>query len=131
MKDMKGSGREFSELSHLVIGSAIEVHRDLGPGLLETTYRKCFTQELTLRGVRFEVEVPLAIEYKGVLIDFAYRIDAFVERQIVVEIESLAMLRWVHVAQVLTYMKHSGARAGFLINFNSRLLKDGLRSYAL
>jgi GxxExxY protein len=131
MKGMKKIGREFSQLSHLVIGSAISVHRELGPGLLETTYRKCFTQELALRGVRFEVEVPLAIEYKGLLIDFAYRIDVFVERQIVVEIKSLEALKWIHEAQVLTYMKHSGARTAFLMNFNAPLLRDGLKSYAL
>jgi GxxExxY protein len=131
MKDMKNGGREFSGLSHLVIGAAIEVHRALGPGLLESTYRRCLMQELGLRRVPFEVEVPLAIEYKGLLLECAYRIDVFVNRQIVVEIKSIETLRWVHEAQVLTYMRLSGAETGFLINFNSPRLMDGLRSYVI
>jgi GxxExxY protein len=131
MKNPIDGGRRFSALSHLVIGCAIEVHRELGPGLLETTYRRCFTQEQALRGVRSEVEAPIAIDYKGLYIECADRIDVFVDRQIVVEVKSLETLRWIHEAQVLTYMKLSGTRSGFLINFTAGLLKDGFRSYFL
>jgi len=128
-KDKKES-RRFSPLSHLVIGRAIEVHRALGPGLLESTYRRCLTQELGLQGVPFEVEAPIAIEYKGLRIECAYRIDVFVNRQIVVEVKSVEALKWVHEAQVLTHMRLSGTLNGLLINFNSRRLMDGLRSYS-
>jgi GxxExxY protein len=128
---MKDGTRQFTGLSHLVIGSAIEVHRELGPGLLESTYRRCFARELTLRGVQFRVEAPIAIDYKGLAVKCAYRIDLFVDGRIVVEIKSIENLHWIHEAQVLTYMKHSGARYGFLINFNAPRLTDGLRSYVL
>jgi GxxExxY protein len=131
MKNMKKGVRRFSPLSSLIIGCAIEVHRELGPGLLETTYRKCFTQELALKRVPFQVEAPIALEYKGLLIDCAYRIDVFVDRRVVVEIKSIEALRWLHEAQVLTYMRLGGAMTGFLINFNAPRLKDGLRSYAI
>ena len=127
---MKRGGRHFTELSHLIIGCAIEVHRQVGPGLLETTYRRCFTRELVVRGVEFEAEVPVVMRYKGVTIECAYRIDVLVDRQIVVELKSIDMLRWIHEAEVLTYMRHSGIRNGLLINFNARRLVDGLRSYA-
>ena len=131
MKETRNGGRRFSALSHLVIGCAIDVHRELGPGLLESTYRRCFTHELALKRLPFEVEAPITIEYKGLVVKCAYRIDVFVHRQIVVEVKSVDALRWIHEAQVLTYMKHSGTRSGFLINFNARRLKDGLRSYTL
>ena len=130
-KSMKGSGRVFSPVSHEIIGSAIETHRILGPGLLEKTYRRCFTHELALRGIPFEVEAPISIEYKGLIIECAYRIDVFVNRQVVVEIKSLESLKWVHEAQVLTYMRLSRTRLGFLINFNAYRLTDGLRSYVI
>ena len=128
---MKGSVGRFSALSHLVIGCAIEVHRELGPGLLETTYRRCLTRELVLKRVPFEVEAPITIRYKGLVIECAYRIDVFVDHRIAVEVKSVEALKWIHEAQVLTYMKHSGTRSGLLINFNARRLKDGLRSYVL
>ena len=139
MKSMKGTkdmkeeleDSPFSELSHLVIGCAIEVHRRLGPGLLENTYKRCLAQELALAGLRPEVEVPITLDYKGLLIECAYRIDVLVNRQIVVEVKSIDALKWVHEAQVLTYMKLSHARQGFLFNFNSRRLREGMRSYVL
>jgi len=130
-KDKKEGEWRFSPLSHLVIGCAIEVHRRLGPGLLESTYRRCLTQELGLKMVPFEVEAPIAIDYKGLRIECAYRIDVFVNRQIVVEVKSVEALKWVHEAQVLTHMRLSRTPTGLLINFNSRRLMDGLRSYVL
>jgi GxxExxY protein len=130
-KDMKKGGRAFSPLSHLVIGRAIDVHRDLGPGLLESSYCRCLCQELRLARVPFKMEAPIAIEYKGLRIECAYRIDVFVNREIVVEVKSVEALKSVHEAQVLTYMKLSGARGGILINFNSHRLTDGLRTFIL
>jgi GxxExxY protein len=131
MKDIKEKPEDwhFSDLSHLVIGCAIEVHRRLGPGLLENTYRRCLAHELVLAGARVEVEVPITLEYKCLLVECAYRIDVFVNRQIVVEVKAIDALKWVHEAQVLTYMKLSGARHGFLFNFNSRRLREGMHSY--
>jgi GxxExxY protein len=130
-KDMKGIRRDFSPLSNVVIRCAIEVHRQVGPGLLESTYRRCLTHELTRYNVQFEEEWPIALDYKGLLIKCAYRIDVFVNREIVVEIKSVETLRWIHEAQTLTYMQHSGARTGLLFNFNVPLLRDGLRSYRI
>ena len=130
-KDMKDGGKRFTKLSHLVIGCAIEVHRRLGPGLLENTYRRCLTQELALSRVPFEVEAPISITYKGLVIECAYRIDVFVNRQIVVEVKSVDALKWAHEAQVLTYMKLSRTEHGILFNFNSRRLREGMRSYVL
>jgi GxxExxY protein len=128
-KSMKALGRRFSPLSHDVIGCAIEVHSALGPGLLERTYRDCLAEELSVRRIPFEVEHPVAVRYKGVLIECAYRIDLFVNREIVVETKSVSALEWIHEAQILTYMKLSGARTGLLINFNVHRVKHGLRSY--
>ena len=128
---MKGIRRSFSPLSHLVIGCAIEVHRHLGPGLLESTYKKCLSHELAQHDVLFDEESPIALNYKGLLIKRAYRIDLFVERRIVVEVKSVETLRWIHEAQVLTYMTHSATKTGLLFNFNVPLLRDGLRSYKI
>jgi len=131
MKTMKGMKREFSELSHRVIGCAIEVHRALGPGLLESTYQQCFARELDLNGIAFRLEHPLPVEYKGVRLDCGYRIDVLVEDQIIVELKAVEELKGIHEAQLLTYMKLSGIKQGFLINFNVERLKDGLKSFVL
>jgi GxxExxY protein len=131
MESMEKTGARFMDLSRQVIGSAIEVHRTLGPGLLESTYRRCLRQELAVNGVPVEIEAPIAIQYKGLSIECAYRIDLFVNRQIVVEIKSVEALKWIHEAQVITYMRLSRAPRGLLINFSSRRLMDGLRSYVL
>ena len=131
MKSIKGFIREFSELSHRVIGCAIEVHRVLGPGLLESTYQQCLARELALQEIPFELEKPLPVEYKGVQLDCGYRIDLLVERQIILELKAVESLLGIHQAQLLTYMKLTGVRHGFLINFNVERLKDGLRSFIL
>src|SRR5215212_5498134 len=122
---------EFDQLSRTVIGCAIEVHRELGPGLLESTYRQCLAEELTVHRIPFEAEYPVAVQYKGILVECAYRIDLFVNRQIVVELKSVSALQWIHEVQTLTYMKLAGARTGLLLNFNVNRLKHGLRSYIL
>lgn len=123
--------KEFSELSNRVIGCAIEVHKALGPGLLESAYRKCLCHELKLNSIEFEVEKPLPLEYKGFRLDCGYRIDILVEDQIIVELKSVEQLNSVHEAQILSYLKLMKKRKGFLINFNVKLLRNGLKSFVL
>lgn len=123
--------KEFSELSNNVIGAAIEVHKALGPGLLESTYQKCFAHELTLSRINFTSEYPLPVEYKGIHLDCGYRIDLLIENQIILELKSVEQLMGIHEAQLLTYMKLANIKQGFLINFNVELLKHGLKSFVL
>ena len=123
--------RTFSELSNRVIGCAIEVHRVLGPGLLESTYQQCLAHELSLNGIRFRSEHPLPVEYKGTRLDCGYRIDLLVEDEIILELKSVEQLKGIHEAQLLTYMKLARVKQGFLINFNVELLKNGLKSFVL
>ena len=122
---------KFSELSNRVIGCAIEVHRKLGPGLLESTYEQCLAHELNLNGINFKIQHPLPVEYKGVRLDCGYRVDILVEDEIIIELKSVETLKGIHEAQLLTYMKLSGINQGFLINFNVQLLKQGLKSFIL
>ena len=131
MKDMKDMKKNFSELSNLVIGSALEVHKTLGPGLLESTYQECMAYELKMRGISFQAEHPLPVQYKGIQLDCGYRVDLLVENEIIVELKSVEALKGIHEAQLLTYMRLAGIKQGFLINFNVRLLKEGLRSFVL
>ena len=131
MKSMKDMKREFSQLSNRVIGCAIEVHRLLGPGLLETTYEQCLAHELKLNDISFKLQHPLPVEYKGLRLDCGYRVDVLVEDEIILELKSVEELKGIHKAQLLTYMKLADIRQGFLINFNVRRLKDGLKSFVL
>jgi GxxExxY protein len=121
----------FSELSNRVIGCAIEVHRELGPGLLESTYEQCLAHELSLNQIQFKLQHPLPVVFKGVRLDCGYRVDMLVEDEIILELKSVDELKGIHEAQLLTYMKLAGIKQGFLINFNVRLLKDGLKSFVL
>jgi len=123
--------REFSEISNRVIGAAIEVHRHLGPGLLESTYQQCLTRELDLNRIAFKLEYPLPVEYKGIRLDCGYRIDMVVENTIILELKAVEKLKGIHEAQLLTYMKLAKIEQGFLINFNVLKLKQGLRSFVL
>jgi GxxExxY protein len=123
--------KEFTDLSHRVIGSAIEVHRHLGPGLLESTYQQCLARELHLSGIPFKLEYPLPVEYKGLHLDCGYRIDVLIEDAIILELKSVAQLKPIHEAQLLTYMKLTHIKQGFLINFNVEILKNGLKSFIL
>jgi GxxExxY protein len=125
------SRKNFSELSNKVIGCAIEVHKALGPGLLESAYQQCLCHELKLNGVGFQMEKPLPIDYKGCRLDCGYRIDILVEDEIILELKSVEQLNHVHEAQILSYMKLLGKKQGFLINFNVTLLKNGLKSFIL
>ena len=128
---MKKNSKQFSRLSHQVIGCAIEVHRTLGPGLLESTYQQCLAHELTINGISFKPEYPLPVDYKGVRLDCGYRIDLLVENEIIIELKSVESLLPIHEAQLLTYLKLARVKQGFLINFNVPILKDGIRSYVL
>lgn len=121
----------LSQLTEATIGAAIDVHRELGPGLLEAVYETCFAHELGLRGIPFEVQKKLPIHYKGLFLDPGVRLDMVVHGQIVVELKSVEKLTPLHDAQLLTYLRQSGCKVGLLINFNTRLLKDGIRRLVL
>ena len=115
------------DISGRVIGLAIEVHRHLGPGLLESAYEECLCQELLAVGISFARQVALPIIYKGRRLDFEYRMDIVVEPSLVLEIKSMASLLPVHEAQLLTYLRLSGHRVGLLMNFNCPVMKQGIR----
>lgn len=114
-------------LTSEIIGAAIEVHRNLGPGLLESSYEICLARELELRGISFEFEKPLPLEYKGVRLDCGYRLDLLVSDAVIVEVKSVTALAPIHEAQLITYLKLTGVKVGLLMNFNVVVLKDGLR----
>ncbi|MBZ5704174.1 MAG: GxxExxY protein [Acidobacteriia bacterium] len=109
-----------------IIGAAIEVHRALGPGLLESTYEECLCHELRLRGLEFRRQVAIPVLYKGVSLDCGYRLDLVVQDEVVLELKSVEQLLPVHEAQLLTHLKLSGKRVGLLINFNVPLLTEGI-----
>ena len=113
-------------LTGKIIGAAIEVHRHLGPGLLESIYQACLAREFVLRNIAFEQEKSLPVEYKGMQLDCNYRLDFVVEKKIVVELKATNEMTTVNEAQVLTYLKLTGCRVGLLINFNVPVLKNGL-----
>lgn len=115
------------KISGEVIGAAIDVHREIGPGLLESAYEQCLCHELLLRGLTFERQVPLPAKYKGVRLDCGYRMDVVVEDAVLVELKTVEELLPVHDAQLLTYLKLSGCQLGLLMNFNVPVLKDGLK----
>lgn len=117
----------INELTHETIGAAIEVHRHLGPGLFESSYRECLCEELRLRGVSFRKECLVPLQYKGIRLEFGYRVDLLIEELIVVELKATERLMPVHEAQLLTYLRIGGWKAGLLINFNVPVLKDGIR----
>jgi GxxExxY protein len=116
----------YEELSHSIIGAAIEVHKELGAGLLESAYKACFAHELNLRDIRFQMEVDLPIRYKGILLNCGYKMDFVIEEKIVVENKSVEKMHPVHEAQLLTHLRLSGCRVGLLINYNVPVLKDGI-----
>jgi GxxExxY protein len=122
---------EFDELSRNVIGCAIELHRNLGPGLLESTYRQCLACELSHADIAFQMEVPLPVRYKGFLLDCGYRTDLLVRRDLIVEIKSVETLLPIHQAQILTYMRLANVSLGLLINFNVTKLQNGIKRFVL
>jgi GxxExxY protein len=122
---------EFDDLSRRVIGCAIEVHRELGPGLLESTYEQCLAHELKLNGMEFTLQHPLPVEYKAMRLDCGYRVDVLVENSLILELKSVEEITGIHEAQLLTYMKLAGIRTGLLINFNVSTLKNGIKRFVL
>lgn len=119
--------RQENEISGKIIGAAIEVHKMLGPGLLESAYEECLCCEMALRGIKFERQVPLPLNYKGVDLDCGYRMDLLVEDKVIVELKSIEALEPIHDAQLLTYLRLRDAWLGLIINFNVIMLKDGVR----
>lgn len=115
------------ELSRNIIGAAIEVHKTLGPGLLESVYEECLCYELTLRGIPFERQVMLPIMYKGLKLEYEYRVDLVVDDSVIVELKAVENIDKVHEAQLLTYLRLRNSWLGLIINFNTVLLKDGIR----
>ena len=122
---------KFDDLSNKVIGCALRVHRELGPGLLESTYEQCLCYELSKAGIRFERQKELPVQYQDVTIDCGYRIDILVEGCLIIELKSVEQLQRIHEAQLLTYMKLSDVQVGLLINFNSIMLRDGIKRMVL
>ena len=122
---------DLERLATVVVDAAIKVHSVLGPGLLESVYEACLAYELTNRGLKVASQVWLPIIYEGMKLDAGLRIDLLIEDQIVIELKSVETILPVHHAQLITYLKLSGHRLGFLMNFNARLLKDGLHRRVL
>ena len=120
-----------SDLSERVIGLAIDVHRQLGPGLLEAVYEECLCFELSRAGIQFDRQATFPVVYKDVRLECGYRIDIAVEDTLIVEVKSTERILPVHEAQVLTYLRLTGRRIGLLMNFNTALLKDGLRRFVV
>ncbi len=123
--------RELDPLTHEIIGGAIEVHRELGPGLLESIYEECLAIELSDRGLSVERQVIVPVEFKGRQVEPGYRLDLFVNRQIVLEVKAVEKVLPVHEAQLLTYLKLTKARLGFILNFHVPVMKDGIHRRAL
>lgn len=121
----------INDLTKEVIGAAIEVHRAFGPGLLESAYETCLCHELGLRGIQFERQKPLPLIFKGATLDWGYRLDLLVSNSVVVEIKAVEAFLPIHEAQLLTYLKLGGWNLGLLINFNVRVLKDGIKRIVL
>ena len=116
-----------NDISGLIVDAAIEVHKNLGPGLLESSYKECLFYELVQRGLSVLKEVGLPLVYKEVKLDCGYRIDLWVENKVIIEIKAVDALIDIHLAQILTYLKLTDNKLGFLLNFNSTLMKNGIR----
>ena len=127
----EGHEVNFDELSSRVIGCALEVHRTLGPGLLESAYEQCLAYELSQTCIPFQTQVPLPVQYKGVRLDCGYRIDFLIDNTLLIELKAVDQLLGIHEAQLLTYMKLSGKKIGLLMNFNVKILKQGMKRFVL
>ena len=127
MENRATERQRIDGLTEQIIGAAIEVHRELGPGLLESVYLRCLLHELSLRGLSCRSEVEVPVRFKGIHLETGFRMDLIVEDTVVVELKAVEVLMPVHQAQVITYLKLTGKPVGLLINFNVPLLKDGIR----
>ncbi len=123
--------KDLNDISYKIIGCAFKVHKQLGPGLLESTYEVCLNYELTNAGVNAERQKELPLVYNDIKLEAGYRIDLLVEKKVIVEIKAVEAIAPVHKAQILTYMKLSGAKLGLLINFNTTDLKEGIQRFVL
>lgn len=121
------SKEEANRLSNVIIGAAIDVHRELGPGLLESAYEACLKYELIQKGLRVEHQVPQPVIYKGIHLDCGYRLDLLVEDLVILELKTVESLQPIHIAQLLTYLKLKRRWLGLLINFNVPILKQGIK----
>ena len=121
----------YNQITDGIIGASIEVHKQLGPGLLESAYQECLARELFLQNIPFEREVPVPVVYKGVHLECGYRLDLLVDNAVVVEIKAVDLMAPVYEAQLITYLSLGGWQVGLLINFNVVLLKDGVRRRVL
>jgi len=117
---------DINKLSSKIIGAAIEVHKSLGPGLLESAYEQCLCHELNLQGLSFESQKPLPVDYKGKRLDCGYRLDIVVDNTIILELKSCESILQIHKAQLLTYLKLSGLHLGLILNFNVPVMRDGI-----
>ena len=117
---------DINKLSSRIIGAAIEVHKALGPGLLESAYEECICYELSIGGLSLERQKPLAVQYKGISLDCGYRLDVVVEDAIILELKSCEKIEPIHKAQLLTYLKLSEIKLGLLLNFNVTLMREGI-----
>ena len=122
---------EINEITQKIIGCAIEVHKNLGPGLLESAYKECLAFDLTKAGLSIKRQQPVPVVYKDIKLDCGYRIDILVEKCVVIELKVVDEFNPVHQAQILTYMKFSDMKVGLLINFNVTVLKNGIRRFVL
>jgi GxxExxY protein len=126
-KGTKNTKEESDRLSHEILGAALEVHRTIGPGLLESAYEECLAYELAQRRLSFEKQKALPLRYKGISLDCGYRLDVLVEGLVVVELKSVEQILPIHEAQVLTYLRMSSLWLGLLLNFNVRIFRLGIR----
>lgn len=122
---------DLNKITETIIGAAIAVHRELGPGLLESAYEACLAYELADHGARVERQKALPVKYRGVKVDCGFRIDLLVDGAVIVELKAVEKLQPIHQAQLLSYMKLSGCKIGLLINFNVKVLKNGIRRLVL
>ncbi len=120
------TNEELEAIATIIVDACLHVHRQLGPGLLESTYQKCLTHELQKRGLGVRLEVPVSIVYDGIEIDMAYRMDMLVEDVIIIENKTVQQLMPINFAQILTHLRHSKHKLGFLINWNVKLIKHGI-----
>ena len=122
---------EENKISFKIIGAAIEVHKILGPGLLESSYEECLAREFSLQGISFRRQIPLPLEYKGLKLDCGYRLDFLVEDRVIIELKAVENVLLIHEAQLLTYLKLMNMRLGLLINFNVEILRKGIKRIVL
>ncbi|MCB8928020.1 MAG: GxxExxY protein [Ardenticatenaceae bacterium] len=118
-------------LATQIIGAAIEVHKQLGPGLLESAYEECLAHEFTLRSIQFERQKPLPVVYKGIKLDCGYRLDFLVSESVIVELKAVEQLMPIHHAQTITYLKLTNCKLGLILNFNVRLMRTGIKRVVL